>query len=366
MQKIVYADAALKEPENLFSDFKIKKYMLVCGKSYDSLAVKNLLESQNIPFVRFSDFKPNPLYEDVCAGVELFNRENCDGIIAVGGGSAIDVAKCIKLYCPMKNDDCYLNQEYKDSKIPLIAIPTTAGTGSESTRFAVIYYNGVKQSVAHESLVPDMAVLIPEVLEGLPIYQKKCTLMDALGQAIESWWSVNSTDESKAYSKEAVEIISKNYSDYLFYGKKLKEILYASNLAGRAINITQTTAAHAMSYKLTSLYGFPHGHSVSLCLPVVWEFMLNNMDSCIDKRGSEYLMRVFADISVSLGCSSPEDAIERVKDMISELELHKPESSNRSTDIKTLSDSVNLQRLANNPVNFSYENLTGMYERIVI
>ena len=78
------------------------------------------------------------------AGVEVFLSEGCDAIVAVGGGSIIDVAKCIKLYCRMSPDKNYLLQEYTDSGVPIIAVPTTAGTGSESTRFAVIYFEGKK------------------------------------------------------------------------------------------------------------------------------------------------------------------------------------------------------------------------------
>ncbi len=129
-------------------------------------------------------YTPNPLYEQVCGGVNLFNKEQCELIVAIGGGSTIDVAKCIKLYCKMDSRINYLKQETFDSGITLIAVPTTAGTGSESTRHAVIYYEGVKQSISHTSIIPDYAVLEPSVLKTLPVYQKKCTMLDALCQAM--------------------------------------------------------------------------------------------------------------------------------------------------------------------------------------
>ena len=124
-----------------------KKVLLVTDSSFPFLNIKNEVEGISIPYVKFSDFTPNPLYEDVCKGVELFNAEECDTILAVGGGSSLDVAKCIKLYCRMSKDTLYLDQEYKDTGVKLIAIPTTAGTGSESTRYAVIYYDGKKQQL---------------------------------------------------------------------------------------------------------------------------------------------------------------------------------------------------------------------------
>ena len=208
-----------------------KKVLLVVDSSFPFLNIKNEVEGITIPYVKFSDFTPNPLYEDVCKGVDLFNAEGCDTILAVGGGSSLDVAKCIKLYCKMSEETLYLDQEYKDTGVKLIAIPTTAGTGSESTRYAVIYYDGKKQSVTHDSIIPNVAILEPTVLKTLPLYQKKCTMLDALCQGIESWWSVNSTDESKKLSKEAVETIMKWWREYIFENtdESAKRIMYAAN-----------------------------------------------------------------------------------------------------------------------------------------
>ena len=239
-----------------------QKVMLVCDASYPFLSIKPQVDDILHDAIVFNDFASNPLYEQVCKGVELFNANQCDTIVAVGGGSAIDVAKCIKLYCKMSADQLFLDQPYEDTGVRLVAIPTTAGTGSESTRYAVIYYEGKKQSVTHTSIIPDVAILEPSVLKTLPLYQKKCTMLDALCQGIESWWSVNSTDESKPISKKAVELIMANWRAYIFDNneKAAAQIMTAANLAGQAICITQTTAAHAFSYKVTSLYGLPHGH----------------------------------------------------------------------------------------------------------
>jgi alcohol dehydrogenase class IV len=320
----------------------------------------------NIPYITFSEFTPNPLYEDICKGTNLFNLEKCDTIVAVGGGSAIDVAKCIKLFCRMDSKNNYISQEYKDSGVPLIAVPTTAGTGSESTRYSVIYYNGEKQSVTHNSIIPDYAILDSSVLKSLPIYQKKCTLLDALCQGIESWWSVNSNEESKLYSKIAVETIINHMDSYIYDNDEAAagQIMLAANYAGRAINITQTTAAHAMSYKLTSMYDLPHGHAVALCLPHVWKHMINNSAKCIDPRGERHLMDVFKEISNSLGAKDPEGAVYLFEEILIGLEIDRPNTDNFE-DIRILSESVNITRLKNNPVYLSEEAIQFMYEAIV-
>ena len=321
-----------------------------------------------MPYVAFDQFTPNPLYEDVCKGVELFRSERCDTILAVGGGSSIDVAKCIKLYCRMSSDKLYLEQEYKDTGVKLIAVPTTAGTGSESTRYAVIYYDGKKQSVTHNSISPTVAILEPRVLKTLPLYQKKCTMMDALCQGIESWWSVNSTDESKAYSRQAVETIMRWWREYVFDNtdEAAAQIMTAANDAGRAICITQTTAPHAFSYKITSMYGLPHGHAVAVCLPEIWQYMVGHLEECIDRRGQDYLSDVFCDIAAAMGVASSDEAIAVFRSMMEEMGLRQPQSGDsREKEIETLAASVNPVRLKNNPVALGQETALTLYDIII-
>ena len=334
----------LKELPDLLRILEGKKILLVCGGSFDRLTIAESVLA--LDPVRFGAFSPNPVYEDVCRGVDLFRRENCDAILAVGGGSAMDVAKCIKLFSGMNSGENYLKQEYADTGILLAAIPTTAGTGSESTRHAVIYYRGEKQSVSHPSLVPQVTCLIPEVLTDLPVYQKKCTMLDALCQAIESWWSVSATAESIGYSRIAMELIRDNWKAYVETGDRAAEILLAANFAGRAINITATTAAHAMSYKLTSLYGIPHGHAVALCLPEVWAEM----------KDVPELQEVFS--------AFPVDG-DWFCHLMAELDMGAPAAGDRAQELEILADSVNPLRLKNNPVPLDRDTLKAMYERIL-
>lgn len=344
-----------------------KKFMLVCGNSFKKSFMMKEIENLDLPFCIFSDFTPNPDYNEVLNGIRLFNAENCDLIIAAGGGSAIDVAKCIKLFCKSKTDENYLKQDYFDTKVPLLAIPTTAGTGSESTKFAVIYFEGEKQSVHHESILPDCAVLAHEFLKSLPVYQKKCTMMDALCQAVESWWSVRSDDKCKSFAKEAIELIVKYGDDYIFNNSNdaAKQIMRASNLAGQAINITATTAPHAMSYKLTTLYGLPHGHSVGLALSRVWDYMIDHPELCTDKRGEKYLNDTFFDIAAAFSAQNPKEAVGIFRNILEEYELVSPVSNNKKADLEILASSVNVERLGNNPVALSYETLYGLYDLIL-
>lgn len=350
------------------------KVFVVSDSSFPFLNIKDDIENMGVPHVMFSDFTPNPVFEDVCKGIDLFQITKCDCILAVGGGSAIDVAKCIKLAVlaeegksaiipPLVSQRLPIDGE----KIPFVAIPTTAGTGSESTHNAVMYFEGAKQTVTNDGVLPDYAVLEPSVLKTLPLYQKKCTMMDALCQGIESWWSVNSTEESYEYSRKTIELIMANWRKYIFENddEAASQIMLAANYGGRAINITATTAAHAMSYKITSLYKLPHGHAVAVCLPAVWKYMTTHLDGCIDKRGCNYLEGIFKQISTSMGYSNPDDAIEGFEDMMKEMELNLPVGVDREKELEVLTESVNPVRLKNNPVLLSAAVLSSLYSSIV-
>lgn len=330
-----------------------RRFLLVCDAAYPHLALSRTLDA--LPHATFADFTPNPLYEQVCTGVELFRASGCKLIVAVGGGSAMDVAKCIKLYSGMDPTRSYLTQEMRDTGIPLAAVPTTAGTGSESTRHAVIYAQGVKQSISHPAIVPDFAALLPEVLATLPLYQKKCTMLDALCQAIESWWSASATPESIAYSREAITAIRDNWRAYIFNNDAdaAAKVMRAANLAGRAINITATTAAHAMSYKLTSLYHLPHGHAVAVCMTQVWPWL-----NAHAAEGPADLAGRLADIA-ALADEAWFDGL------LHELDMAWPVSEDKTADLRELTASVNPVRLRNMPVVPDAAAINEMYERIV-
>ena len=373
MQKIANGIGCLSE---ILKEIGCKRLFLVVDSSYPFLNIKDAIEALPVmEMVTFSNFTPNPLYEQVCEGVEMLKASQCEAILAVGGGSAIDVAKCIKLAVLAKEGNAAIipplvsqRLPIDGNKIPFVAIPTTAGTGSESTHNAVMYYEGSKQTVTNDGILPDYALLEPTALKTLPLYQKKCTMMDALCQGIESWWSVNSTDESKEYSKAAVELIMANWRQYIFDNDDdaAKVIMLAANYGGRAINIAQTTAAHAMSYKITSLYNLPHGHAVALCLPEIWDYMIGHTNNCADIRGERYVRDVFESISRSVGASSTEEAIRIIRNMMAEMGLGFPSFVNDAeAELELLCKSVNPIRLKNNPIRLDYNSIYSFYYRIV-
>jgi len=345
-----------------------KRILLVCDSSIQFLEDFNkILDSLATPIIRFSNFQPNPSYESVVKGVEVLRNEGCDGIIVVGGGSAIDVAKCIKLYSNLPGDGtkgAWLKADIIPNNIPLLAMPTTAGTGSEATRYAVIYYEGAKQSITSERLIPESVIMDPNALKTLPLYHKKATMCDALCHAIESFWSVNSTDQSKEYSKAAIQGVIEHMEGYLNNTEEGRAgMLRAANTAGKAINITQTTAGHAMCYKITSLFGYAHGHAAILCDRVLFPWMIENTDKCIDPRGEEYLRKTLDEIGIAMGCADAKSGSDKLVKIFNRLEFEPFKAS--AEQYEELKNSVNPVRLKNHPITLDEETIDKLYHEVL-
>ncbi len=347
---------------------EIKTLFLVCDKALPFLPLDFFfakLKELDISICSLNDFDANPRYKSVVKGVEAFRRSGAKMIAAIGGGSAMDVAKCIKLYANMDPVRSYLEQEIVPNQVELFAIPTTAGTGSEATQYAVIYHQGEKQSISHPSCIPSMVLFDPTLLRTLPEYQKKSAMLDALCHGIESAWSVRSTPESLEDSFAAIQKVMAWMEPYLAgEDAAAEEMLLAANLAGKAINITQTTAAHAMSYKLTSFYGLAHGHSAALCLPHLWRYMREHPENCIDPRGAGHLSEIFGKIEKAMGCSEEKRGEEFFLELLQRLGIKSPENGS-DEDIPALAVSVNPVRLKNNPVALDRTALENLYQNIL-
>lgn len=370
-QKIIVPGVNYQGLDQWIKETKCKKILMVCDGSiwYQTAFNTHLKETEKlgVEIIGFRDFQPNPLYENVLDGVRLFKKEHCDAMIAVGGGSAMDVAKCIKLYANLPGNGengSWLTAAYVPNDIPFLAMPTTAGTGSEATRFAVIYFNGQKQSVTSESFIPDTVLMDPNTLITLPLYQKKATMCDALCHAIESFWSVNSTKESKEYSKAAIRGVIGHMDGYLANTEEGRAgMLLAANIAGKAINITQTTAGHAMCYKITSLFNCAHGHAAMLCDRVLYPWMIKNVDQCIDARGEDYVARTLDEIAQAMGCRDAAAGAGKLNEIFDKLELEIPAAS--EAQYEELKSSVNPVRLKNHPVQLTSDTIDALYHEIL-
>lgn len=339
-------------------EFNPNRIFLVRGnKSFEAsgarLFIENLVGTAEI--TSFSNFSVNPKIEDLRKGIEIFRKGDFDLIIAIGGGSVLDMAKLISVLSHQQAELADLitgNAHITDHKTPLLAIPTTAGTGSEVTMFSVVYIDNKKYSVSSPSILPNSVYLSAHFLKTASPYLAACTGLDAFCQAVESVWSVNATAESQGYGLKAIDMIWNNLHNAIVHGNTLamEQMIEASCLAGKAINITKTTAPHAISYAFTTYYNIPHGHAVALSLPffLVFNYALTNQN-CIDPRGAESVKTRIEKV-LDLLNADIKSAYAVLKDFFRMLGITIDLSELiEDFDPNIIADNINVERLGNNP-----------------
>lgn len=357
-QKEYFGLESVNYLESILQANNQKRIFLVTGKdSYASAGAEQAINPflTNFQVTRHSDFSPNPKLEDIERGISLFKKGDYGLILAIGGGSVIDTAKLIGILAAQTGQPReYTKKEIKNKSKPLIAIPTTAGSGSEATHFAVLYVDGEKHSIAHEFILPDYSIVDPNLTLSLPSNITAITGMDALSQAIEAFWSVNSTYESENYSAEAINLAIQNLETAVNNPSIESRInmAKAANLAGKAINIAKTTAPHALSYILTSKHGIPHGHAVALTLGNILKYNSDITETdCNDERGPLYVTQKIKELLFILECSTPKEAEAKIKELMKNigLETDMRKLGIKDEDIPKIASSVNIERLNNNP-----------------
>lgn len=328
----------IEEFKTKITNINPTKILFVCSSEYDRYGYRKALDELDIESVSFTDFDPCPEVSSVQKGIELMNKNCCDFMVAVGGGSAIDVAKGIKYYS--KND------------IEILAVPTTAGTGAEVTRFSVLYRNADKESVRSYDIIPEYQIFDYTTLKSLPYEQKVVTGLDAFVHAVEAYWSDDATDESCGYSREALRLFKKHYCSFINNDELSYEpMMKCSELAGRAINIAQTTAAHAFSYKLHKLKNYWHGHAVAICLVYIWQYMNDN--------GSDKLKSKLRDVEEASGFTP-----DSLKALLKKVGLATELTMSEEEFAETV-NGVNVDRLNNHPMKFTSEDIKNIYKLFI-
>lgn len=321
----------------------------------------------------FDAFAPNPKYDDVMRGLEAWQGHPCDIMLAVGGGSAIDMAKLIGICSAHESVSVDLltgRVPIEHAGSPLIAVPTTAGTGSEATHFAVVYVDGQKYSVAHEFVLPNFAVIDADLTVNLPAAITAHTGLDALSQAVESLWSVNATEDSHAFSGEAVTLVMNTLEAAVLRPTPDARLhmCRAAHLAGKAINISKTTAPHAISYTLTSHFDVPHGLAVALTLApmLVYNSEVTESDCC-HPDGVAPVRINLQHILTLLGADDAIQARKRIEQLmmaigcptrLGQVGVH------TDADVEMLVQNVNIERLQNNPRMLSQDALRKLLNDI--
>ena len=351
-QKVIRGRDSLKKLPALMEKLGIRKPMIIGMEPLTGTILKKNPSLLSDPV--FSAFHPNPDLSDTEAGAEMFRKEGCDGLVSIGGGSSIDTAKAVKARLNANTEEDIIHNRLTFTQpCPHIAIPGTAGTGSEATQIAVAYVNGKKVSLNHPELRPDGVILDASLLDSLPLYHKKSCALDALAQGIESYWSRGSSDDSKVHAYLAVIGVLDNLKAYLQGDPHAaEEMLDASFQSGKAIQITRTTAAHAMSYMLTKRLGLAHGHACMITLPTLWEMM----------QDREEMQDTLKDLSAKMRLGDMRMAPRLLKGILCDLEMEIPPVPDDET-LDELAASVNTERLNNHPVAMTKEEVREAYRR---
>lgn len=343
VQQAYLGKDSIKEIVPLLKRHNAKHVFLVRGKgSYTACGaeeiIQNALTKANCELTEFYDFSENPKCEDLERGIELLNNSKADVIIAVGGGSVLDMSKLIRFFSSYRGEVTGKTFIKVCDLLPLIAMPTTAGTGAEATHFAVVYKDKIKYSAEHDDMLPNYAIIYPPFTYSNPQYLTACTGFDALAQAIEAFWNLNATEESDIYAEKAIRLLWPNLPDVVNNPTEelRNKVFEGSYWAGRAINITKTTAPHAFSYPLTTYYGYPHGHAVALTFPFFMErncgnlnrdkIRVNKLLSLLRLENFENLREVFFEYTTQIGLYFRGDY-----------------------EVFKVLDNINLERLKNNP-----------------
>jgi phosphonopyruvate decarboxylase len=255
----------------------------------------------------FSGFTPNPSLRDVLRGCRLRDRWHPDLIVGLGGGSALDTAKAIRL---LPSDEeralaCLAGagDQLVPGQVPLVLVPTTAGSGSEVTRFATVFRGLEKLSLDDPRVSAEAAIVDPELTRDCPLPVTSSCAYDILCHAVESFWSRSSTDHSRALAEEALAAAIPLLHRGLRNGSPgdRAALATAATRAGQAIDLTRTTAAHAFAYRFTAQFGIPHG--VACLLNLRWLFEYNAAyarSRCADERGEDFCADRISDLEKRL------------------------------------------------------------------
>ncbi len=301
----------------LVSDPELKRLGL-----YEPLLRK--LKEKGAEVCSFDSVESDPSLETVLKAIRFGSERNATGVIGFGGGSSLDVAKLTALILASgeKIEDCWGVGNAKGPRLPLCLIPTTAGTGSEVTPISIITIDGdEKRGVVSPLILPDLAILDPELTIGLPAQITATTGIDAMVHAIESFSSknVNNNFLSRTLSIESLKLLGRSIRIAVRDGNNIEargEMLLGSMLAGMAFANSPVGAVHALAYPIGGAFHIAHGLSNSLVLPKVLEF--NSANSQAAKDYSLLAPIIFPELDQT---AKPEKVVLLFSDLLRQLAL---------------------------------------------
>lgn len=374
-RRSIFGPGSLCQLDALLEEFSVRRVLLITGeRGFRTSGAESVLSDLDKQFEvqRWSDFSPNVDAGDLLKGISVVNTFGPDIIVGVGGGSVMDMAKLLCAFADI-TDIGQLTRAIKMNRAPetglhSILIPTTAGSGSEATHFAVVYVGSKKYSIAAPHMLPAAVVLDPLLTLSATPNQRATSGIDAMSQAVESIWAVNATKESHTFAVNALKAIVRALPTFVNgdAASVAEDMMRGSHYAGRAIDISKTTGAHALSYGITKGYGVSHGHAVALSLG---EFMRthaaaeeSNLQPSLGIGEHKIAM---SSIMGAFGASSGDELATRFESLCRTIGIHLGlhNVGVEMSSLRKLASSVNVERLSNNPVVLTQDELVILLER---
>ena len=368
-------DALLALPDQIAG--RGRRVLLVTGRgSFEASGASSVVEPlRRVAEVhRWCDFAPNTDAADLWNGLQVVDDFGANVIVGIGGGSVMDMSKLLTAFRGTESTKelhaaIRSGRSIEGRDVGLMLAPTTSGSGSEATHFAVVYIGDDKFSVAGPALRPDFTALDPNLAISGSAHQRATSGIDAVCQAIESRWASGATRRSRRYAEIALPVLLANLEQFVVRpdARSARAMQFGSHLAGRAIDISKTTAAHALSYGISKRYGVDHGNAVALTLPhflqVHDDVAPERLNPSVDPSSH---CRAMTFIRASLDASDGEGARDAFIALLGRIGL--PSTLRRvgyrsSDGFGALAGSVNVQRLGNNPVAFDQDGLRDILSR---
>ncbi|XQW86426.1 iron-containing alcohol dehydrogenase [Thalassotalea piscium] len=374
-KSIVNAPDSTSELGHYCQSLSIKKAILVTDPGIVKLGLHEKiiasLKHYKIDFIVFSDVEVDPPIDIIERAISFASSHAIDGVIGLGGGSSLDTAKLISAlaYSKQTITDAFGIDKLLNSRLPLIQIPTTAGTGSEVTPISIVTTGeATKMGIVSDVLLPDIALLDSTLTLKLPAHITAATGIDAMVHAIESYTShIKKNIYSDMLAIQALKLISKNIQTAVHQGDNLEarsNMMLGATLAGQAFANAPVAAVHALAYPLGGHYHIPHGLSNSLVLPHVMRFNLSSAAT---------LYAELAEFIIPEKCASLTEPKDKAEELIQYLEyliddLGLPSQLrdagvNESSLPMLANDAIQQQRLLiNNPRPMNEEDILAIYQ----
>ncbi len=285
-QNIIFGVGATDKLPELLKEKGFKSVMIVTDESLINLGfadkITDILKNSNINYTIFSDIEPNPSIETVNKAAEFLKKSEAEVILAFGGGSPMDVAKAMAVLATFggKITDYEGTGNVPEKVMPIIAIPTTAGTGSEVTASSVVtdHERNFKFTIVSPHIIPDYAIVDPSFILSLPKELAAATGMDAIVHALEAYISINATPITDCFAEKALDLLGDNIRAFTKDRNDVEAasaMLLGSTFAGIAFARARLGNVHAMAHPLGGIFDIPHGVANAVLLPYVMKYNLD-------------------------------------------------------------------------------------------